>query len=1263
VKRRLLSLAAIFGALMVGMTAFAVSSWAATNPVWTVPANGTESTHMNTDLDLVGKLSVTSPQGEDLAIFVSANHGKFMSNNNPNNNVCPLGVIANGTFCSYADPTVPQANWNFRGTLAQVSQALNNVTYTPDLNFPQPANGTLIDSVLISATEQNIAVGLTGTTNFEIEVLPANQAPFFDTIPDVVTGVETDANSVYDFINDINITDPGGYTCDSAMDGGRSLTVAVTQGGTLSTSYVSAGFSVLGNGTPLLTMTGSTVDLNNAMNSMHYTPVPFLAYTETVTLHTDDNGCVGYPGALVADGAFPLYVKPLAANHYTVVAPATATTGVSTMINVSARDQYENLVPTYAGIAHLTSSDGAAVLGADTALAAGVANFNVTFNTTGNQTVTATDTVDGSINGLSNTVLVANPQVTTHFLVSAPASAVAGAPVGITVTAQDAANTTATNYSGTVHFTSSDPAATLPADVGLLNGTGVFVPSFNTAGVQSFTATDTVNMAITGTDSLTIDPGPAATLTATAPATATNGTGIMVHVVAHDAFNNIATGYAGTIHLTSTDGAAVLAADGGLTSGQADFAVTLNTDGMQTVTATDTVTAALTDTTANIDVSSVVVPVATHFDVAAPATATAGSSFAFTVTAKDAGNFTVTGYSGTVHLTSTDGGATLPADLMLVNGVGNLNATFTTAGNQTLTATDTVTMSITGNDTVSVSAANATHVVLTVPGSAVAGTSFLFDVTAKDQFNNTDTGYSGTVHFTSTDGGATLPADLMLVNGTAQPSATLTMAGARTITGTDTVAAAITGTSGSINVIAGNAATFTVSAPPAATVGVAFNVDVSAYDAFNNPAFGYAGTVHFTSTDGAAVLPANTTLVNGAGTFSATLNTTGSQDIIATDTVTASITGMDSVMVSAVPPGPATHFMVTAPANATAGSSFSVSVTALDAGNATAVGYSGTVHFTSTDGSAVLPADATLTNGAGSFSVTLNSTGGQTITATDNVDGTINGTSSSVVVAVAPPGAAVAFQLTTPANATAGQSFSVTVTAVDGSNATATGYTGLVHFTSTDGQAVLPADALLVNGVGMFNVTLETSGMQTVHVEDSLDANIFGANVVDVAPGAPSQMKVSPPPPGATQGVAFAFTVEVLDQFGNRVTNYSGTIHFTSSDPNAVLPADAVLNGGFATFSATLNTAGPQTLGAADVSNAQLNGISVAAEVAAATQATTTTTTTPGSTTSTVFGSNTNPVFTGSLPVTGSPTGVMVLFGLVLTAAGALLLAVRRRTV
>jgi hypothetical protein len=94
----------------------------------------------------------------------------------------------------------------------------------------------------------------------------------------------------------------------------------------------------------------------------------------------------------------------------------------------------------------------------------------------------------------------------------------------------------------------------------------------------------------------------------------------------------------------------------------------------------------------------------------------------------------------------------------------------------------------------------------------------------------------------------------------------------------------------------------------------------------------------------------------------------------------------------------ATHFSVTATdangnvlSSTTAGSAFTVTVTALDSGGNVVSGYGGTVHFTSTDAGATLPPDATLTNGVGTFSVTLVSAGSQTVTATDTSRSAITG--------------------------------------------------------------------------------------------------------------------------------------------------------------------------------------------------------------------------------------------------------------------------------
>ena len=97
-------------------------------------------------------------------------------------------------------------------------------------------------------------------------------------------------------------------------------------------------------------------------------------------------------------------------------------------------------------------------------------------------------------------------------------------------------------------------------------------------------------------------------------------------------------------------------------------------------------------------------------------------------------------------------------------------------------------------------------------------------------------------------------------------------------------------------------------------------------------------------------------------------------------------------------PSPATHFSVVAPQKATTGTAFNFTVTALDASNNTITTYSGTVHFSSTDSQALLPANSGLTNGTGMFPATLETGGSQTITAADTVTASIMGVSGAIQV-------------------------------------------------------------------------------------------------------------------------------------------------------------------------------------------------------------------------------------------------------------------------
>jgi hypothetical protein len=508
----------------------------------------------------------------------------------------------------------------------------------------------------------------------------------------------------------------------------------------------------------------------------------------------------------------------------------------------------------------------------------------------------------------------------THLGVSAPASSTAGTPISITVTALNGNNQPDTNYQGTIHFTSNDPQAVLPPDYTYTpadQGVHVFSATLKTSGSRTITATDIANASITGNDAIQVDPAAASTLqVAGFPSPTTAGVQHSVTITARDPYGNTATGYTGTVDVTSSDSQATLPPDYTFVpadAGVKTLPVTLKTVGTQSITATDTVTGSITGTQSGITVDPAT---ATSLELAGfPSTTTAGDQHTVTVTLRDAYGNTATGYTGTVHFTSSDGQATLPADYTFIPadaGVKSFPATLKTAGIQSITATDTANGALTSTQSgITVDpAAAATLEVSGYPSPTTAGDSHSFTVTARDAYGNVAVGYTGTVTFTSDDPQAVLPVDATLTNGTGTFNATLKTAGTRFITATDTVTGSITGSQTGISVNPAAAATFSLTTNSSfASVGNPFSVTLTVFDAYQNVATGYTGTVTFTSSDAIAGLPADYSFVvgdQGTHVFSVTLNTAGVHTVTATDTVNGSLT--DSVtkfVVDSAPLNPA----------------------------------------------------------------------------------------------------------------------------------------------------------------------------------------------------------------------------------------------------------------------------------------------------------------------------------------------------------------------
>jgi hypothetical protein len=253
------------------------------------------------------------------------------------------------------------------------------------------------------------------------------------------------------------------------------------------------------------------------------------------------------------------------------------------------------------------------------------------------------------------------------------------------------------------------------------------------------------------------------------------------------------------------------------------------------------------------------------------------------VTALDAYANQATRYNGTVRLASTDPASVLPATTVLVGGLGTFSVNLRTAGNVQVTVTDLAQSTRQGSAAVAVSPAAASRFSISLPASAVAGSAINATVIAFDPFGNVATGYAGKIHFASTDVQALLPPDSTLSAGQSAFSITLRTAAGQIITATDVAQLTITGTSGSVAVTPLAATHLALQIPVSVDAGRTFSVTVAALDPFGNLDPSYNGTVHFSSSDAAAALPASGTIGKGTGTFMVTLWTLGNQTVTVTD--------------------------------------------------------------------------------------------------------------------------------------------------------------------------------------------------------------------------------------------------------------------------------------------------------------------------------------------------------------------------------------------
>ncbi|MGH7637677.1 MAG: hypothetical protein ACREOK_08490, partial [Gemmatimonadaceae bacterium] len=473
------------------------------------------------------------------------------------------------------------------------------------------------------------------------------------------------------------------------------------------------------------------------------------------------------------------------------------------------------------------------------------------------------------------------------------------------------------------------------------------------------------------------------------------------------------------------------------------------------------------------------------------------------------------------------------------------------------------------------------------PETSIAGATGSLTVTALDASGNVATGYAGTIAFTSTDPQAALPSNYTFTAADAgthtfDAGIALRTAGSITVTATDEAQNIITGAHSVTVTPAATGKLALTGVPDQTTSGTVHDLAVTAQDEFGNTTTTYAGTVDFSSSDAAALLPSSYAFQPadaGVKTFAGgvTLKTAGAQTLRAEDAADDAIFGEKPVAVGS---GNAATLRVEGLNDpSVAGSAGSITVTAHDANGNVVSDYFGTIVFTSTDPLATLPDNyAFVAADAGthtfSASVIFRTAGSVTVTTTDQAASTITGAQAVTVTSAAATTLALSG---IPTAATAGVAYDLTVTLRDEFGNTATGYAGTVQFTSSDPAAsVPPAYTFLSSDAGSrtfaAGVIFKTAATQSFQATDAATPSLTLSFDVNVAHGPASQLRFTTQPGSVMEGAVIAppVLVTAYDEFDNVASSFTGAVSMAiGTNPSGgalsgALQVNAVL--GVATF-------------------------------------------------------------------------------------------------
>jgi hypothetical protein len=879
--------------------------------------------------------------------------------------------------------------------------------------------------------------------------------------------------------------------------------------------------------------------------------------------------------------------------------PTAITTGSNFGISLEAVDAYGNLATTFSGAVNLSLANnpsGAALGGTHiaSALAGRIQFSNVSVAQPGSGY-----TLEAASGGLTAAIsapftVSAAGRATNLIFSTQPASTVtAGDGFKLVVKAVDSTGALDPSYNGAITLTDANGTLT-----GTLTATANGGVASFSGLINDFAAADTIAASAAGlvsatSISFTVDAQPASQLVVSDPdSNAILGSVFGVEVEAEDQFGNIDPTFNGKITLSLANNSTGATLNGGgvepATAGVLDYSylsITKPGSNYTLAASASGLTSGVTDPF-NVTIDQLVTT------TQPPQNPSAGTGFSLVVQAENGSGTLDASFNGAVTATLVDfddAGAALSGATATASGgvVDFTNLTVSKPGLYSLLLNSPgLAEGVTAAFTVAAGSAGQLLISVEPPSIVSANSGFGVAVTVLDGSGNIDANFSGSVTLSldnnpgsATLGGATTAT---AVDGVASFSGLTISTPGSGYTLQAATAGVSTAATSSINVIASGLPTQLVVAaepPGSITAGSPITIVVKAEDPLFGVATSFSGTVTLTDPFGNAIaaIPA----VNGVATFTGV----AFDQVDSYEELTATAAGLPAATTAFSVTAAAATRLVVFPENADilSGAAQTFEVEALDpSGNVDpAFNKSVTLSLASNPGDAVLGGalTATLVHGAAAFSgVTVSQPGmGYTLQA---AGGGLTGSTSFDVTADE-----LVASIQPPASVTAGDSFGLTIEALNGSGAVDPAFNGgitiqllsdAVDNPPLEGTVTITA----VDGVAVFSgLSIPQSGSYQIEATTSYAATVF-SNSFTVVPSADSTLVFTNQPPTAvTSGATFGVDVAVADSQGNIDAGATGTVALAlDSNPGAAAlggTLSAPVVNGVASFTGlTLNAVG-----------------------------------------------------------------------------------------